>query len=316
MFINLIAQHHQSRMFDDDFRQLLQRLLRIHRPARVTRRAQNQQPRPRRDRLSKLFRRHQKSLIRRRPHDHALRPRQPHHLRITHPIRRRHQNLVPRSARRHHALRHALFRPVRQHDLRFPIVRQSVLFLELSRDRVSQFRVAVVRRVLRLPRVDGRLPRVADRARRREIRLARGETDDVLARVAHRAREIGQRDRLRRLQVGDAFIERLVNLRARFSRSRRASARRASRPDRARRGSSADGDAERERARHRARRRVEVSTRASSIAFRVTLSRDATRDARERRAQALETRERSRATEDGARRRERRRERGARGLGG
>ena len=157
---------------------------RIHRAGWVAGVVENQPPRLRGDRSFQLLR-VQSELVRGVGSDHhRFAAREQHHVRIAHPVRRRNDDLLAGIERRGEGVVDDLLAAVADEH---PIgcVAQSVLPLELAADRLAQLRDPGQRRVLRLAFTDGAYRRRLDVVRRVEVRLSRGEGDDIAAGPRH-----------------------------------------------------------------------------------------------------------------------------------
>ena len=206
VLVNLVREHRKPRVLPHDVGNLPQLLLRVDRPRRVRRRAQDQQPGPLRQRTPQLVGGHQEPLARVRLHHHRLGARQTRHLGVAYPERGRDQHLVSRRAARQHALPHRLLGAVRQHNL-VRRVRDAVLPLELLANLLLQQRHACVGRVPGDAPLECLDPRLHDRPRRVKVGLPGSEADHVDALRLERRRQVGQRHRLGGLDGGHPRID-------------------------------------------------------------------------------------------------------------
>ena len=135
-------------------------------------------------------------------HGHRLATGQQHHIRIGHPVRRRHDHLVPRrEGGQKGVVDHRL--AARRHVDLAGLVGQPVLPGELGRHRRLQLRNAVDVGVFGLAAADGGDGRFLDIVRRVEVRFAGAQSDHVAALPLQLARTGRHRQGGGRLDAGE-----------------------------------------------------------------------------------------------------------------
>ena len=147
---------------------------------RVAGRVHDQPLGPGRDRALEILGLQLEALRFRALHDDRRAVAEQHHLRIGHPVGRRHDHLVAGVQGRQHGVEDDLLAARRDDGLRRLVV-EAMVALHLGADRLAQRRRAGHRGVAGVVGVDGLDGRFLDVVGRREVGLAGGQADHVFA---------------------------------------------------------------------------------------------------------------------------------------
>ena len=183
--------------------QRLQLGLGVGGPGRVVGRVQDHPLGPGPDRLVEILRPELEPGLLGAGDEHGRAAGQERHVGIGHPVGCGDHHLVAGLQRRHQRVVEHLLAAGADGDL-VGAVLDPVLALELGDDRLLERRRAVDRRVLGLALADGRDRRLLDVVGRVEVGLAGAQADHVAALRLQLAGEVGDRDRGRRLDAGEA----------------------------------------------------------------------------------------------------------------
>ena len=178
VLVDLVSYHIHLRMLCQHSSQPCQFLLAIDRTRWVRWRAENQRLRLWRDGSLQLSRRDLEVLLYACMHYHRRTLSQLHHLRIAHPVRGWHDDLVARIDQCQHRVADTLLGTVATRDLSRCEI-QPILLLQLPDNGVTQVGITRYGRVTRVILIDGFLGSLLDMIRRIEVGFPHTEVDHI-----------------------------------------------------------------------------------------------------------------------------------------
>ncbi len=181
MLIHVVRQNPHMRMLDQNIRQRFQFVPGIGRTCRIGRRVENEPFGVRCDRGLKLLAGNLVIRISLRLDSNRCSASQKHDIRITHPVRCRDDDLIPRIERGDHGIVDDRL-AARCHKALGWFVVDAVLALEFCGNGLLQFRDSIHGGVFRLTTIDCINRRLLDVIRRIEIRFACAKTNHITAR--------------------------------------------------------------------------------------------------------------------------------------